>query len=147
VGVCLCIYFTCINMDGFGFFSKPKHLCISCEKNSHIHTCFFLPYSLFSFSRPSHVKCVTVGASQPLFTPSDVSRDPTELITLEDGYQLFVGSLNGTALWQVDSTDKLYAIDGSWYLRGLAMVLTLTSTYNTCIAYMFYVQRLFVTNI
>mmetsp|Transcript_6410 Transcript_6410/g.8303 ORF Transcript_6410/g.8303 Transcript_6410/m.8303 type:complete len:540 (-) Transcript_6410:12-1631(-) len=66
------------------------------------------------------------GTSQPLFTPNTLSRDPTELLPLtEGGYQLFVGTGNGTALWQVDSTDNLYSLD-AWYPRGYTLMNTNT---------------------
>ena len=55
---------------------------------------------------------------------STAARDPTELLYTEDGnYQMFIGTFNGTEVWQCDNfTFKSYppSASGKWYLRGLA---------------------------
>lgn len=71
-------------------------------------------------------KYADMPASEPLFTPENTSRDPTSLlgpVPSTGAYQIFVGTLNGTALWEGNGTGgagAFLAKPSAWKGRGLA---------------------------
>jgi sucrose-6-phosphate hydrolase SacC (GH32 family) len=71
-------------------------------------------------------KYADMPATEPLFTPENTSRDPTSLLgplPNTGAYQMFVGTLNGTALWEANGTGSATAFlaqPSAWKSRGLA---------------------------